>query len=102
MGTLADDINSQIDAGRKTIQRSLDDVQKQVPIDRVPRTAMVVTGLAVFAVALGVGGWMIYRSRRRRTLVQRLQDAIPDTVRELPDEIRSRAKGPLGRAAKSL
>jgi hypothetical protein len=88
----ADEINSQINAGRETIQRSLEDAQKQVSIDRVPRAAMYATGFAVFALAVGVGGWMIYRRSRRRTLVQRLQEALPDSVREMPDGLRAKAR----------
>lgn len=89
----ADEINSQINAGRETIHRSLEDVQKQVPIERVPRAAMYATGFAVFALAVGVGGWMIYRRSRRRTLVQRLHEALPDSVREMPDSVRAKARG---------
>lgn len=98
MTTLADEINSQIAAGRMTIQRSLDDMQKQVP-DRVPREVIMATGIAAVVVAVGVG-WMIYRTRRRRTLMQKLQEALPGSVRELPDELRARAKKPLERVTK--
>jgi hypothetical protein len=91
----ADEINNQINAGREAIQRSLEDVQKQVPIERVPRAAMYATGFAVFALAVGVGGWVIYRRSRRRTLVQRLQEALPDSVREMPEGLRAKAKGAL-------
>ena len=43
-------------------------------------------------VAVGIVGWMVYRSRRRRTLVERLQSAIPDSVRDLPQEMRAQVK----------
>jgi hypothetical protein len=42
--------------------------------------------------AVGIVGWLVYRSRRRRTLVQRLQDAIPDSVRDLPQGVRAQVK----------
>ncbi len=100
MSTITDDINSQISAGRRTIQRSLDEMPT-VNIAEVPRPVLMATGLAVFVAAVGIG-WMIYRSRRRQTLVQRLQGAIPDSVRDLPDGIRARAKGPLERVVKNL
>jgi hypothetical protein len=37
-------------------------------------------------------GWIIYRRSRRRTLIERLQDAIPEAVRDLPDQVRERAR----------
>lgn len=97
---LADEITAQIDAGRKTIQRSLDDVQKQVPAAPV-RPVVMAAGFAVVVVAVGAA-WFIYRSRRRKTLVRKLQDALPDSVRDLPDELRSKARRPLERALKAL
>lgn len=102
MSTLADGINNQIKAGRLTIQRSLDDLQKQNPMNQVPRRVLVMTGLAAAVCAVGLCGWMIYRSRRPHTLMERLRDAIPDPVKELPGEARHRAKGQLERAAKAL
>jgi hypothetical protein len=102
MSTLADGINNQVRAGRRTIQRSIIDLQKQSPINRVPRRALVATGVAAAICAVGLCGWMVYRSRRQRTLIQRLRDAIPDSVKELPTEARHRAKGPLERAVKAL
>ena len=100
MTTLADDINSQIAAGRTTIQRSLQDMQKQVP-DRVPREVIVATGVVAVVMAVGVG-WMIYRNRNRRPLARRLRDALPESLSDIPDEIRAKAKGPLERAVKAL
>lgn len=100
MTTLADEINSQIAAGRTTIQRSLEDMQKQVP-DRVPREVILAGGLAAIVMAVGVG-WMIYRNRRRRTLVQKLRDALPESLSDLPDDLKARAKKPLERAIKAL
>ena len=100
MTTLADEINSQIAAGKITIQRSLEDMQKQVP-ERIPREVIIATGIAAMVMAVGVG-WMIYRSRRRHTLMQRLQGVLPGSVRDLPDELRAKAKKPLEKAVKAL
>lgn len=100
MTTFADEINSQISAGRMTIQRSLEDVQKQIP-DRVPREVIVASGIAAVVMAVGVG-WMIYRNRRRRSLVQRLRDALPESLSDLPDDLKAKAKKPLERAVKAL
>lgn len=82
MSTISDQIGSQIAAGRETIERSLGEI-KEFDVRRVPPGAYVAAGM-VGVLALGVVGWMIYRSSRRRTLVQRLQEALPDKVRQLP------------------
>lgn len=100
MTTLADEINSQVAAGRMTIQRSLEDMQKQVP-DRVPREVIMATGIAALMMAVGIG-WMIYHRRQRRTLMQKLQGALPGSMRDIPDELRAKAKKPLERAVKAL
>lgn len=82
MSTLADQINSQVDAGRKTVERSLAEV-KELDVRQMP-PGVYVAG-AVMATAILAGAvWMLYRSRRRRTFVQRLQDAIPEEIRDLP------------------
>ena len=86
MGTIADEMSSQVAAGKETIDRSLSDV-KDFDVRRVPPGAFLAAGM-VGVLAFGVVGWMIYRSRRRQTLVQRLQEALPDKVRELPTRVR--------------
>jgi hypothetical protein len=86
MSTIGDEISNQIEAGRKTIVRSLDDM-KEIDVRDVPPAVYVAAGM-VGVLAIGVVGWMFYRSRRRRTLVERFQEAIPDKVRELPDRVR--------------
>ncbi len=99
MNTISDDINSQISARRRTIQRTLDDMP--MSMDQVPRPVLMATGIAVFVAAVGVG-WLIYRSRRRRTLAQRLHDALPESMSDLPDVLRAKAKRPLERVVKSF
>lgn len=84
------DINDQIKAGRQTIERSLDDVREMGLPDVPP--AVVAAGVVAAVVAVGVIGWMIYRGRHRRTLVQRLQDALPDSVRDLPGDLGARVR----------
>jgi hypothetical protein len=86
MSTFADEISNQIDAGRQTIERSLSDL-RDMDMKQVPPVAYAAAGLFVVA-GIGLVGWMVYRNRRRRTLVQRLQDALPDTVRELPSRVK--------------
>jgi hypothetical protein len=89
MNTLTDEIQGQISAGRRTIERSLDDV-KDMELPEVP-PAVVAAGVVAAMVGLGIIGWMVFR-RRRRTIVQRLQDAIPGPVRDLPTELQTRIK----------
>ena len=86
MNTLAGDISSQIAAGRERIEKSMDDFG-DLDVRRVPPAAYIAAGM-VGLIGLGVVGWMIYRSRRRQTLIQRLQDALPDKVRELPTRVK--------------
>jgi hypothetical protein len=90
MSMLSDDINSQISAGRRRIEHQLDEM-RDIQLPRVP-PAVVAAGVITGVLAIGLVGWMVYRSRRRRTLVQRLQDALPDSVRELPQELHSRVR----------
>jgi hypothetical protein len=91
MSTLTNDINKQINAGRKSIERTMDDV-KDMEMPKLPPAALVAAGVVGAVVAVGIVGWLVYRSRRRRTLVQRLQDAIPDSVRDLPQGVRAQVK----------
>jgi hypothetical protein len=89
MNTLTDEIQGQIDAGRRSIERSLDEV-KEMELPEVP-PAVVAAGVVAAVVGLGIIGWMVFR-RRRRTIVQRLQDAIPGPVRDLPTELQARVR----------
>jgi sensor c-di-GMP phosphodiesterase-like protein len=103
LGTIADEISNQMKTGQKKAERSIDDMQKQMQLsdEAMSRAGMVVAGVMVVGLALGVG-WIIYQRTRRRSLVKRLQDAIPDAVRDLPDEFRAQVKRPLERAVKAL
>ena len=100
--SIGHEINDQINAGRDTIRRSLVDVRSKIDSRRPLRPAgMFLAGVTVAALAVGVA-WIIYRQRRQRSLVQRLQDALPEKVRELPTEVRHQVKRPLERAARTL
>jgi len=89
MNTLTDEIQGHINAGRRSIERSLDEV-KEMELPEVP-PAVVAAGVVAAVVGLGIIGWMVFR-RRRRTIVQRLQDAIPGPVRDLPTELQARVR----------
>jgi hypothetical protein len=87
MNTVTDEIQGSIDAGRRTIERSLDDVKEM----ELP-PAVIAAGVVAAVVGLGIIGWMVFRSRRRPTIVQRLQDAIPGSVRDLPTGLQARVR----------
>ena len=87
MRTGAEEMNDKIDGGRRTIELSQGDEMDEMEARRVPPVA-IMAGVVAAVVGLGVLGWMIYRSRRRRDLIQQIQDAIPDYVRDLPGELR--------------
>jgi sensor c-di-GMP phosphodiesterase-like protein len=91
MSTLAGEITAQMKERRDTIDRSISDIQGQIGAENMSRAGMVVAGMMVAALAVGVG-WMVYQRRRRRSLLERLQAAIPDAVKDLPVEVRARIK----------
>ena len=65
---------------------------KDIDMPKLPPAGLVAAGLVTAVVALGIVGWLVYRSRRRRTMVQRLQDAIPDSVRDFPQGVRAQVR----------
>ena len=85
MGTLADDdINDRINAGRQTIEMSHEDEMDDMYARRVP-PAVIAAGVGMALVGLGLIGWLVYRNRRRRTLVEQIQAALPGRLREIRD-----------------
>jgi hypothetical protein len=91
MGTLAGEITNQMKEGRKTIERSMSAMQDEISSENMSRAGMVVACVIVTALAVGVG-LMVYQRRRQRSLIERIQAAIPDAVKDLPDEVRARVK----------
>lgn len=80
MGTMPEDeINARIEAGRQTIELAVED---EMQPRRVP-PAVVAAGVGAAIVGLGLIGWLIYRNRRRRNLIQQLQAALPSRVSDL-------------------
>lgn len=91
MGTSAGEITSQMKEGRRMIERSIGEIEDRIGGENMPRAGMMVAGVMVAALALGVG-WMLYQRRRQRSLIERIQAAIPDAVKDLPDGVRARVK----------
>jgi hypothetical protein len=88
---LADDINDQIDAGRRTMDEAEADLATTDESRQMP-SAGVMFGVGMAIIGLGVLGWMIYRSRQRRTLVQQLTSAIPVSIDDLREGLGERWK----------
>ena len=74
---LADDISDRIEAGRRTMEEAEADAHRAGPNPRQMPSAGVMFGVGMAIIGLGVLGWMIYRSRRRQTLVRQLTAALP-------------------------
>ena len=82
MSTMADDdINDRINAGRQTIEMAGEEADELEP-RRIPPT-VVVAGIGAALLGVGLLAWMLYRSRRRRTLVEQLQATLPGRVSDL-------------------
>ena len=94
MSSIPGDISDQVSAGRKTIVRSMGEVRDAMDEMDISRAGLVVAGVVVAAALVGVGV-IVYRRSRRRTLAQRLQNALPVSLRD-------QLKRPLQRAAQAL
>jgi Flp pilus assembly protein TadB len=81
-----------MDALKERLSREID----QPSIKEIAPAAGLVAVVVAVALAAGVG-LVMYRRRRRRSLVKRLQDALPEM-----DELRASLKRPLERAVKVL
>jgi hypothetical protein len=100
MGAATDEIDRQISETRDNIDQNLGVLERRAASNamRYGRVAAVVLGV----VAVAGAGVLIYRrinrpSRREQMqgmLIQVLKD-LPDTLRDLPDEVKARLKKPL-------
>lgn len=95
MGLLMDAINDQAKAGRKTITLAAGEVKDAVEALDSPRARWLAAGVLVAGAAAAVGMGVILYRRRRRTLAQRLQRALPDSFKD-------QLKRPLQRAVRAL
>jgi hypothetical protein len=69
--------------------------------DLAERHGRLAAGIALTAAAALGLAVVVYRSRRRKSIVQRAQRAIPGSVRELPEELIAQVKNSLQRVAKA-
>jgi hypothetical protein len=100
MGPSSDEIDRQIKETRQHMDEDLEALDERDASNamRYGRIAAVVVGVAVVAGA----GWLIYRRINRPTRRERLQSLViealkdlPDSLRELPDEVATRFKKPM-------
>ena len=100
MGSSADEIDRQINETRDHIDQNLGVLEERAASNavRYGRIAAVVLGI----VAVAGAGVLIYRRMNRPSRKEQLQTKVivalrnlPDTLRDLPDEVTSRLKKPL-------
>jgi hypothetical protein len=96
MSSLGDQIDRQVKSGTALVMNAK---SKLAPVDS-PRNRMA-AGLLLAALAAGAA-MIIYSRRRRQTLAQRLRRAVPDSVRDFPDELVAQLKRPIERAVRVL
>lgn len=60
--------------------------------DLAQRHGRLAAGIALTAAAAFGLGILVYRRRGRKSMMQRAQRAIPDSVRDMPDELIARLK----------
>lgn len=95
MSVLMDAINEQAKVGRQTITLAAGEIKDAVEALDSPRARLLAAGLAVAAAAAAVGMGVVLYRRRRRTLAQRFQRALPDSFKD-------QLKRPLQRAVRAL
>jgi hypothetical protein len=94
MGNLAEQVAEQVveqlDRQKKAGTELVANVKSRVGAIDSTRTR-VAAGVMLAALAAGAA-FFIYTRRRRRPFGARLQGALPDSVRDLPDDIRAELK----------
>lgn len=96
MGTIAEQIDRQLKSGTALVSNAR---TKLAPVDS-PRNR-IAAGLMIAVLAAGAA-MIIFSRRRRQTLAERLQKAVPGQVRDFPDELVAQLKRPIERAVRAL
>ena len=100
MGASADEIDRQIKETREHIDENLGVLERRAASNavRYGRIAALIVGVA----AVSVAGVLIYRRINRPTRTQQLRSKVieafkdlPDSLRDLPDDVSARLKRPL-------
>lgn len=96
MSSLTDQIDRQVKSATALAANAK---SKVAPLD-TPRNRMA-AGLLLAALAAGAA-MIVYSRRRRQTFARRLHQAVPGSVRDLPEELIAQLKRPLERAVRVL
>ena len=100
MGSLTEEINDKLKTGRRAVDRSMGEIQKQFKGADLRLVRVLAAGALIAALATGAGV-VVYRRRRRRKLARRLQDALAGSIRN-PPALRAQLRRPLERAVRAL
>lgn len=93
MSDLTSEIEKRVKDGYEDVDRLVGVLSKSVQSsDRNLRLAAGVALASMAAVGLGV---VVYRHRRRRTLSSRLHDALPRSMKDVPEELAAQLKRPV-------
>ena len=92
MGASSAEINEQIASTREHLDANLDVLEKRAASGAKRAGALAAIGLAA---GLLVGGaiFLVYRRMHRPSIGERVQDALPASIADLPDELRRRFGG---------
>lgn len=82
MSAVTDQLERQMKAGRRVMDRTFHVVERQVKPVMSTRRAQAVSAAMIASVVLVVAGVIAYRRRRRRTLVSRIQGVLPEELVE--------------------
>jgi len=93
MSELTSEIEKKVMDGYEDVDRLVGVLAKSVQSsDRNLRLAAGVSLASVAALGLGV---VVYRRRHRRTLGSRLHDALPRSMKDVPEELAAQLKRPV-------
>jgi hypothetical protein len=91
VGTSAEEIEREVDRRRHDIDRTIDVIEGRVQ-STARRLAPVIAAAVAAGTAMVAGAYLLYRSRRKPTLRERVAALLPDRVSELGVSARRRLR----------
>jgi len=82
MSPVTDQLERQVKAGRRVMDRTFHVVERRVAPAISTRRVQVASAMMIAALVMVGVGMLAYRQRRRRTLASRIQDVLPDELIE--------------------